>query len=213
MSEVTSRRERERQERIRYILEVAERLFAERGFFRVTMRQIAKRAEFALGTLYAFFESKRHLYGRLMSGKMEEFVGWVTAHMASAEGPREQVERFVEAKLRFLRENLSFLRLYLAETQTPRFHSEEEVEPLRRSHRDLIGRLAQVFRRGIAEGVFVQLEPEGLARALDGLTSACACHWLEGDRSLPAERLAELAKRVFLRGVLKEQPPGGSPAC
>ena len=51
-----SRRERERQNRRREILEAAQAVFAEKGYTHATLDEIAQRAEFGKGTLYNYFE-------------------------------------------------------------------------------------------------------------------------------------------------------------
>ena len=73
MKKVT-RRERERQEHVRHILNVAGDMFAKRGFFKVTMKDIAERAEFALGTVYSFFKGKQNLYQQAIEQKVNELV-------------------------------------------------------------------------------------------------------------------------------------------
>ncbi len=51
-----SRRERERKRRRRAMLEAAQAVFAEKGYARATIDEIAERAEFGKGTLYNYFE-------------------------------------------------------------------------------------------------------------------------------------------------------------
>ena len=114
-----SRKERERRERINYVLNVAEGLFAEKGFVKVTMRQIAQKAEFALGTIYSFFKGKQHIYDQLLEKKSEQYISFVKSQIESETNPRKQVEKYIEAKLTYLRNNMSFLRLYFAEIHTP----------------------------------------------------------------------------------------------
>ncbi len=206
MGKTLSRRERERQQHIRYVLDVAEGLFAEKGFFKVTMKQIAQRAEFALGTIYSFFQGKRQLYSRMVEEKVEQFVTHVTGQMALGETPQLQVDKFIEAKLDFFHQNLPFLRLYLAETHAPQLHTEEVLaEKLRKKYQALLKQLAGVFRQGISKGVFARLEPESLARALDGLTNAFAFSWLGTTPPSTPRQEIRLVKEVFLRGVLKRR--------
>jgi len=51
-----SRRERERQMRRRAMLDAAQAVFAEKGYARATLDEIADQAEFGKGTLYNYFE-------------------------------------------------------------------------------------------------------------------------------------------------------------
>ena len=56
-----SRKQRERLRHRQEILDMALKLFSERGFHNVSMQQIAEASEFAVGTLYNFFQSKEML--------------------------------------------------------------------------------------------------------------------------------------------------------
>jgi len=71
-----TRRERQAADRAEEILEVAARLFAERGFHRTTTKDIAEAAGVAEGTLYNYFDSKDALLfgilGRLSETPQEE---------------------------------------------------------------------------------------------------------------------------------------------
>ncbi len=51
-----SRRERERRMRRRAMLDAAQAVFAEKGYARATLDEIAERAEFGKGTLYNYFD-------------------------------------------------------------------------------------------------------------------------------------------------------------
>ncbi len=201
----TSRRERERQQHRHYILETAEQLFAEDGFLKVSMRQIAQKAEFALGTLYRFFEGKEELYDQLLDRKTGEFVSFVSEEMAAGRNPSEKVRKFIEAKLGFFHRNLDFLRLYLAETHGCRHRSgKARSESLREKHEGLLGKLVEVFEQGIAAGVFHTAQPQKLARALDGLTSAFAWSWTDkAPGPFPAEEI-DTAERIFLKGAMAQ---------
>jgi AcrR family transcriptional regulator len=59
---IKERREREKEERRRLILDCARKLFFERGYEQVTISQIAAEAELGKGTLYSYFESKESIY-------------------------------------------------------------------------------------------------------------------------------------------------------
>ena len=57
-----TRRERERFNHRRQILDTALELFSEFGYHNVSMHRIAQKAEFAVGTMYKFFPNKEELF-------------------------------------------------------------------------------------------------------------------------------------------------------
>ena len=197
-----SRKERERRERIRHILNVAGSLFARRGFFKVSMKDIAERAEFALGTLYGFFKGKRQLYHQLIQEKIDEQIRVISEQMASETSPVGIIKKFIEAKLRFFYDNLDFVRLYFAEMHGPPVYGENAH---RRKYQELLAKITSVFEEGIKKGEFINAPANLLASMLDGQTSALAFSWL--DKTLPEspEMEIELAKRVLLTGVLVKE--------
>ena len=199
----SSRKERERRERINYVLNVAERLFADKGFMNVTMRQIAEKAEFALGTIYSFFRGKKQIYHDLIEKKSEMFVSFLEKEIDSESHPRQQVEKFIEAKMTYLLKNLSFLKLYLAEVNASHLLSEEGLNTrIKNKYDELLRRLSEVMGRGISEGIFIKGKPEVLAKALDGLTNAMVFTWLNGKRpSSPSEEI-RIVKNMFFHGIL-----------
>ena len=61
-----TRREKERLAHRAAILDAAERIFAAKGFPGATIAEIAREAEFAVGSIYNFFPGKRELAEAVM---------------------------------------------------------------------------------------------------------------------------------------------------
>jgi AcrR family transcriptional regulator len=71
-----SRRERERQMRRQAMLDAAQSVFAEKGYARATLDEIAERAEFGKGTLYNYFEGgKEALLFAVFDAIYDDIVG------------------------------------------------------------------------------------------------------------------------------------------
>jgi len=207
MFKQTPRRERERKEHIRHIMDVAESIFAEQGFFRTTMRQIALKAEFALGTIYSYFGSKKQLYGKVIETKVDELVAFVTREMADLPSVQGQTEKFIQAKMTFLHKNLPFLRLYLAEVDVPRLDIDHILsKKVREKYDSMLSDLAGVVWRGMREGLFKPMDAKVVVKALDGLTNALAFSWIcSGEATPRIETDMSIATELFLHGVATRQ--------
>jgi len=209
MSEPNTRRKREHEQHIKYILDTAESIFAEQGFFRTTMRQIALKAEFALGTIYSYFGSKKQLYRRVIETKVDELVAFVTKEMADAPSIQSQIEKFIQAKMTFLHKNLPFLRLYLAEVDVPRLDINHILpKKVREKYDSMLCDLTSVIWRGIREGLFKPMDVRVIVKAIDGLTNASALSWLgaeEARRSIKTDM--KMVTELFLHGALIHQEP------
>jgi len=207
MAKYIPRRERERQEHIRHILDAAESIFAEQGFFRTTMRQIALKAEFALGTIYSYFGNKKQLYGKVIETKVDELAAFVTREMADVPSIQGQVEKFIQAKMTFLHKNLPFLRLYLAEVDVPRLDINHILpKKVRDKYDSIICVLTGVVWRGMQEGFLKPMDARVIVKAIDGLTNSLALSWLgSGEAHLSLEDDIRDVTELFLRGALIRQ--------
>lgn len=98
-----SRRRQRAEETRERVLEVARRLFAERGYAETTIESIATEAEVAVPTVYAAFRSKRGVLAALMRRLVSDEPGGpplietAAARAVVAEtDPRRVLDRFVE---------------------------------------------------------------------------------------------------------------------
>src|SRR5690349_11429260 len=97
-----SRRERERERHRQEIVQAAEAVILERGLEAATMEEIARRSQFAVGSLYRFFGSKEDLVEAVIIERTRQFTEQIGA-LAVAPG--------LDFDARFDR----FLRMYAAE--------------------------------------------------------------------------------------------------
>src|SRR5512144_1398024 len=84
------RREREKLRQRQDVLDVALCLFSEKGYHNVSMHEIAKEAEFAIGTLYKFFRNKEDLYKALILQLSDRLHG---ALREVIEGDAQEIEK------------------------------------------------------------------------------------------------------------------------
>ncbi len=96
---VSERREREKSQRRQAILEAASALFAEYGFLKVKMIDVARRCELSTGALYLYFKSKEDIFAALA------IVGSEKMDMVLSEGFRFD-QPMGRAELVILLENL-----------------------------------------------------------------------------------------------------------
>lgn len=207
-----TRRERERLRQREELLEAALELFAERGFHNVTMQEIARKAEFAVGTLYRFFRDKEDLYKALVRSRAERYHARMKEVLEQARGgdPREALKRYLEAKAALITGGAPMLRLYFAETRGASFNIRAGLDKeMRKLHDDMIRRLAEVFRRGIRKRIFRNFDPESMAVALESLTNGFLQCWIEDPKRHPFEANVPLILAIFCHGVLKQPAPEG----
>ncbi|MDQ7053892.1 MAG: TetR/AcrR family transcriptional regulator [candidate division KSB1 bacterium] len=79
------RKEREKLLRRQAILDAASRIFAQKGFERATLDEIAEAAEFGKGTIYNYFSSKEELFFTLLEEGRQYFQELIQQALNRAE--------------------------------------------------------------------------------------------------------------------------------
>ncbi len=197
------RREREKLRQRREMLAAALELFSEKGYYNVSMHEIAERSEFAIGTLYKFFRNKEDLYKALMMEKAREFHQAIMEALNRKGDVFAVVEGLIATKGRLFADNLPILRLYFAETRGASFNIKAGLDQdIRRLYDESMMRLASVLERGVQNKVFRDIDPYYMAVALEGLINAFLFCWLEDPERHPYEANVMVIKDIFFKGVL-----------
>ncbi len=202
-----SRKEREKARHRLEILEAAEKVFAEKGFHGATIDEIARRAEFAVGTLYNFFSSKEELYTAVLVERAKQMLKLVTDIFSdSALDPVSAIERYIEKKAQFFTEHGPFFRL---------FHKEQLGgspilttawrEQIFSIYRESISRIESAIERGIESGRFRKLSALNITLALQGITNAFLLPCLDGPDHQDYQANVPLMKTLFFRGALASE--------
>jgi TetR/AcrR family transcriptional regulator len=200
-----SRKERELQRHRQEILRVALKMFSESGFHGVTMNDIARESEFAVGTLYKFFKNKEDLYGALLMEKLDEIDQVLIGAIESGKDEIDSIRAFVQNLLRLVRKNVKFFRIFHAEIHKAGFAAFADLDrKLKQGHERLLATLADIFERGIQRKVFKNLNPYLLTTALDGIIAGFMLQYFEHGDRYPFD--ADTIMEIFFGSILLDQP-------
>ncbi len=199
-----SRRERERLWQRKEMLAAALALFSEKGYHNVSMQEIAAAAEFAIGTLYKFFQNKEDLYKALVLEQADRFEA---AFLAAIKGPGDELEKlrsFVRVRGEMCRNNLPFVRLFLAETKGASYNLKAGLDAeIRRKVDAFLEKLARVFESGMKNGRFQKIaDPYALAVALDSVIDAFLLLWVESPERHPYPEDPDVILNIFFKGLI-----------
>jgi TetR/AcrR family transcriptional regulator len=202
-SEKLSRREKEKLMHRRQMLAAGLDLFSKKGYHNVSMHEIAKKAEFAIGTLYKFFKNKKDLYKALIMEKAQDYHRVLRGTLSKENDIMTIIGDFISAKAKIFAENTSTLRLYLAETRGASFNIRAGLDKdIGKLYDELLAQLVLTLENGIREKLFRDLNPYYMAVALEGLTNAFLFCWLEDPDRYPYEENVPLIKDLFLKGCM-----------
>jgi AcrR family transcriptional regulator len=175
------------------LLDAAEEVFGRKGYHEATLKEVAELAEFSVGSVYSFFESKDDLFQQIFVRRGEQFMPGISEILDDAEAdPVSQLHQLVDFEVGFFREHNRFGRLYLRYSSPTSLSDDREVDEIMRERYERAMRLqARLFERGQAAGVFRAGDPEVLARLFSGIVSAYQAldPAVVGDEPQVAERL------------------------
>jgi len=200
------RREREKLRQRNEILATALDLFAEKGYHNVSMHEIAGKAEFAIGTLYRFFQNKEDLYKTLILEQADQFDASLSQAIATAGDEVAKLRHYIRAKAQRYRDNLSYMRFFLAQSRGASFniYAGLDAEVRQRYLCFLKDKLAAVFESGIQNGRFRPIaKPFYLAVALDNVVNAFLILWVEAPDRHPFPEDPDTILKIFFDGLLK----------
>jgi TetR/AcrR family transcriptional regulator len=199
-----TRREREKIAHRDEIFAAALDLFSEKGFHNVSMHEIARKAEFAIGTLYKFFENKEDLYKALVLKQAEKFHSALTRAIEEPVNEIEKIRNYIRAKGEVFTANVSMIRLYFAETRGASFNIMAGLDSeIRERYGHFLETLASVFASGMEKKLFKKIaDPYHLAVAIESLTNAFLFLWLEAPDRHPYPEDPDVILNILFKGLV-----------
>ncbi len=160
------------------ILDAAERVFAQRGFYTAKVADIAREAGVADGTIYLYFKSKDDLLISLFESRIIRVNQQLAGAVAAAERPRDKLTAFIQTYLQMIADHPTQAEVLTIELrQSTKFMREYSA------HRfgELLGILGGVIALGQAQGDLTSDVPAPVAaRMIWGILDEMALAWLLG---------------------------------
>lgn len=196
-----TRRQREKIEHRRQMLEVALELFALRGYHNVSMHEIAEKAEFAIGTIYKFFKNKEDLYNALLR---EKGLAYQTAMLEILERPGPALvilREYLQTDVTFFYSNIPMARLYFIETKGFGRHALVGFDSqLREICQVVESALETLINRAIDEGCLKPGNPRFMTLALIGIMQSFLFSILDQPTDTAEKIDPDMILDIFLKG-------------
>ncbi len=203
--EKPSRKEREYRARREEILKAAERVFAKKGFHSSTVAEIAKEAEFAIGTLYQFFQNKEELYYTMMIEKFDLLYSTLRTEVNKSKKCVEKLKLLVEAMFSFVEENVDFFKIFSMELNVLKPSLENKLrEQLILKHFAYIKLMSDVIKEGMKEGIFKKGNPDDYSSTLSGMMNIFSFNWILNQQKDALKAKATFIINLFLHGVCQQ---------
>ncbi|MFC1557847.1 TetR/AcrR family transcriptional regulator [candidate division KSB1 bacterium] len=198
-----SRKEREKIERKKDILEAAKRVFAEKGFEKATLDEIAVEAEYGKGTLYNYFKNKEDLFISLMRHELNKMNDILGKSLDKYDDSREQLKEVVRAAIHYATENQIFFRLLMKEIGKLASCDSNNVyhDILMENHSSGVQKVADILNNGIKKSEVKNIDTELAGHIFVFMLRAVIVKVLrfEGEKSI--EKDIDFLVSVFYDGV------------
>ena len=197
-----SLKERQRQERANLILQEAEAVLAEKGYYETSMDEIAARVGVAKGTVYLHFPSKEDMVFALFEREIETFLLIVEQTTATLATPREKLERILNQLYQGLLGKRIQLLLSFYSNMDVRTGLIEKKEQLRTHLEKLSTTITMLLEEGKAAGEFDTAIPTFvMLSTFFGLLSPQAYKRLVVDERMSPEELVTYLSRLYFKGI------------
>ena len=169
MAQKLSRRERERIRHRKEILEAACEVFAEKGFRRSTIQDIAERSEFSVASIYRHFESKEDIYHSLIEDVLEEYHSRLKRKTSGIVSPTMRLIKALDVTFDMVTERESFLKFLFTDFRVNLdTNTNKASEKSAQVYWKLINFFVASFEEGIEKKEIVDEPPLSLTIALLG---------------------------------------------
>lgn len=177
--------------RERQLLELAEALFAERGYAGASMDELARRAGVTKPVVYELFGSKDGLFAACVDRSIERLAADISTAVRAQDDPEERLRAGGLAFIRFAAANRVAWDL-----MSMGGSFEEKARAVRSSQAELIRELMAEMARDDVD----QRELEVAAHAVNAAYEGVA-HWMWAHPDVPIEQIADWIADMLIPGL------------
>ena len=189
-----------RRDRRQNILDAAVAVFADKGFHRSRVSDIAGQAGVADGTIYLYFKSKDDLLITIFEERMEQLLRQARTAVDDVSDPMEKLCAFAQFHMGMVEENRSLSSVLQVELRLSNKFMKEYHPQRLREYLDIVG---EIVREGQTKGLIRKdCNPIVVRRAFFGALDEIAMQWTLTPH--PRYRLVDTAREVseiFIKGL------------
>jgi len=185
------------------ILDKAEKIFAEKGFYNTSVAEIANASGFSIGSIYQYFEGKEHLYTTMINLKLDRLYADVKGSVESRSGLKGKLEAFIRTQFEFVEDNLDFCRLFArCENVDFKKSGTSLKERMIQHHFREIDYISDIIRREVKkEGRKLSGDYRDIGSALVGIMNAFKFRWIMEPGAWQLTGKSNVVLDIFLKGV------------
>ena len=190
-------------ERREHLLDAAAQVFANRGYAKAQMDEIAAAADTSKGGLYFHFANKETLIAAVIGRAGDILRGRVTSAMTAAgDDPVARADAALATLIDTLSAHRSLARVLATETVAGSSAARRRVAEIEDEFVRLIAaELRVALERGRLSNLHEPLDPDLTARAWVGMVQSTLTAWAAGRVATPIHRIYPELRRLLLRSA------------
>ena len=190
--------QKNKSEKYNKILNSAGAVFAEYGFYKATIAQIAARAGVADGTLYLYFKNKDDILYQFISFKTDVVFKKMRAAVEKGQNAEEKLRYLIRCHLEEFQNDKNMAIIFQSEVRYLR-DIESQIKDISKMYLDL---LSDIIEQGQTEGsmrqdLFVGLVKRFILGAVEGVIGT----WVSADGRYDLVSMADPLVDLYLTGV------------
>jgi len=197
-------------EKYRKIIAAATKIFAQKGFFKAKVSEIAKEAGIADGTVYIYFKHKDDILISLFEEKMQEVLDNMKGQIDQETDPLKKIERFALVHLQLIEDHKDIAEIIQVELRQSsmfmkNYHNTKFFEYL--------NIISSIIQEGKEKGVIREDIIPGIAkRAFFGALDEMSRFWVLSKK--PKYDIQTASRQItnfFIHGIRKHEDQISSP--
>jgi AcrR family transcriptional regulator len=187
-----------REEKLDALLSAAAKVFADQGFHRTSMRDLAKASGISLAGLYYYVQSKDELLFLIQTRSFDAVIAGMEERLVGVTDPIERLSRFIDNHLDYFASHMAEMKVLSHEAESLEGAYLEQFNDKKRGYtRSLMDILAEVERTHGPAHVNRRMAAYLLFGMMNWIYT-----WYDPLGDLGVELLAQSVCRIFLGGYV-----------
>lgn len=184
------------------ILSSAIEVFAQKGYNKASIKEVADKAGVASGTVYLYFKNKDDLLLQAMKTMLDSNLKEIKSKLASEEKSVDKLYMFFYHHIEVFTQNPSMARFMVVELR----QSEEFYKryPAYNPYHEYHSYVQELVKKAIKEGTTLPYNPVTISYLILGAMDAVLTEWLINPESVNLEKITKEIREVLHNGMKKE---------
>ena len=201
---ISARKQREKEERIRLIVDAGLQVFARMGYHSTSMDLIADEAELGKATLYYYFKSKDDLLAQILLDGIQDLLNLIDQHIGQTADPVEKILKICDAGAEFFIRHPNYFQLYSYVLLHPSLKS-STFKQIHEKIATKTDQMCELFQGASENGLIIDVDNKMLLQIYGSMVMGLGVLGSGNVEPDEIRQKAELAKAILLKGIRRPQ--------